>query len=133
MKYLLLTARILFSFIFIMGGVGHFSDATIGYAAAQGVPLAAILVPVSGILCLAGGLSILLGYKTRWGAWLLVLFLLPVTIMMHPFWKTADPNMAQMQQVMFIKNFALMGGALLFAYFGSGPLSLDNRAKKAMG
>jgi putative oxidoreductase len=110
-----------------MAGPGHFTANTIAYAASKGVPLASIAVPLSGIIALAGGLSIALGYRARWGGWLIVLFLVPVTVMMHDFWAMTDPNMAQMQQIMFMKNLSMLGGALLIAHFGSGPLSLDNR------
>ena len=101
----------------------------IGYAAQQGVPLAALLVPASGLLALAGGLSILAGYHARIGAWLLVLFLVPVTLTMHRFWEISEPTMAQMQQAMFFKNLSMLGGALLIAHFGAGPLSFDARTK----
>jgi len=57
-----------------MFGPGHFTKQLIGYAASQGVPLASVAVPLSGVLAFAGGLSILLGYRVRLGAWLLVLF-----------------------------------------------------------
>ncbi len=124
MKYLVLLGRILYSSIFVMASFGHFSPQTIAYSAAQGVPFASIAVPLSGIMSLAGGLSLALGYRARWGAWLLVLFLVPVTAMLHNFWAVADPMMAQMQQGMFMKNLAMLGGALFIAYFGSGPLSL---------
>jgi putative oxidoreductase len=77
---------------------------------------------------LAGGLSILLGYRARLGAWLVVLFLVPVTLMMHKFWTIGDPMMAQMQQIMFLKNVSMLGGALLISQFGAGPISLDSRA-----
>ena len=53
-----------------MAGANHFNKQTIGYAASQGVPLAAIAVPLSGVLAIAGGLSILLGYRAKLGAWL---------------------------------------------------------------
>jgi putative oxidoreductase len=129
MKYVVLLGRILFSFIFIMSGFHHFSPDLVAYAAAAHVPLASIAVPLSGIIALIGGLSIVLGYKAKWGAWLLVLFLVPVTIMMHNFWAAADSMSAQMQMAMFIKNTALLGTALMITYFGSGPLSLDNKSK----
>jgi putative oxidoreductase len=125
MKCTPLIGRILFSLIFLMAGPGHFAKGTIQYAASQGVPLASIAVRLSGVLALVGGLSLLLGFKARWGAGLLLLFLVPVTLMMHAFWAVKDPAMAQMQQVNFTKNLALAGGALLIVYFGSGPLSLD--------
>jgi len=128
MKYETLIGRILFAIIFIMAGIGHFSAQSIGYAAYQGVPMASILVPLSGIIALVGALSIILGYKAKWGAWLIILFLLPVTFTMHKFWGVADPMMYQMQFAMFLKNIALIGGALFIAYFGSGPISIDAKA-----
>jgi putative oxidoreductase len=122
-----LAGRILFSAIFIMSGFLHFSQAEIGYAAQAGVPMARLLVPASGLLALAGGLSILLGYRAKIGGWLLVLFLIPVTLMMHNFWAVKDPMMAQMQMAMFLKNVTIIGGALLISQFGTGALSLDAR------
>jgi putative oxidoreductase len=122
-----LAGRILFSAIFIMSGFLHFSQAEIGYAAQAGVPMARLLVPASGLLALAGGLSILLGYRAKIGGWLLVLFLVPVTLMMHNFWAVKDPMMAQMQMAMFLKNVTIIGGALLISQFGTGELSLDAR------
>jgi putative oxidoreductase len=127
MNYLVLAGRILYALIFIMAGPGHFSANSIAYAASKGVPLASIAVPLSGIMAFAGGLSIALGYRAKWGGWLIVLFLVPVTIMMHNFWAMTDPAMAQLQQVMFMKNLSMLGAALLIAHFGSGPLSLDSR------
>ncbi len=129
MKYLVLLGRILYTAIFLMSGPGHFTEKSIAYAAAQGVPLASLAVPFSGILAILGGLSILLGYKAKYGAWLLVLFLIPVTLMMHRFWGVADPMTAMMQQVNFMKNMSMAGAALLIAQLGSGPLSLDNKIR----
>ncbi|MGD0526268.1 MAG: DoxX family protein [Polyangiaceae bacterium] len=128
-RYAVPLGRALFVAIFIMAGFTHFSAQTIHHAARQGVPLAEVLVPLSGVLALAGGLSVLLGLHARIGAWLLVLFLVPVTLMMHAFWKVTDPTMAAMQQIMFMKNVAMVGGALLIAYFGAGPFSLDARRR----
>jgi putative oxidoreductase len=122
-----LAGRILFSAIFIMSGFLHFSQAEIGYAAQAGVPMARLLVPASGLLALAGGLSILLGYRAKIGGWLLVLFLVPVTLMMHNFWAVKNPMMAQIQMAMFLKNVTIIGGALLISQFGTGALSLDAR------
>jgi putative oxidoreductase len=121
--------RILFALVFILFAPRHFSAQTIAYASAQGVPLASIAVPFSGVLALAGGLSILLGYRAKIGAWLIILFLVGVTPMMHKFWAVADPTMHQMQFVMFMKNLSMLGGALLITQFGSGPWSLDARRK----
>lgn len=124
--------RLLFSLIFIMTAAGHFSGKMIGYAAAAGVPLASIAVPASGVIATLGGLSILLGYRARIGAWLLALFLVPVTVMMHNFWTVKDPMMAQIQMVMFMKNLALLGSAFLISQFGAGPWSLDARRERRL-
>jgi len=120
-----LLGRLLFAAIFLTAGLGHFSKQTIGYAASQGVPLATIAVPLSGVLALAGGLSILLGYRAKIGAWLIILFLVPVTLILHNFWAVKDPMMAQMQQIMFMKNLSMLGAALLITQVGAGPFSLD--------
>jgi putative oxidoreductase len=124
MRYLGLLGRVLYSAIFIVAGPVHFKAETIAYSAAQGVPLAALAVPLSGVIAILGGLSIALGYKARWGAWLIVLFLVPVTVLLHRFWGLTDPQAAMMQQVMFMKNLSMLGAALLMAEVGSGGLSL---------
>jgi len=126
-RYLVPLGRIFFATIFVLAAFGHFTRATIDYAVSQGVPLAHVTVPLAGVLALFGGLSVALGYHTRLGALLLVLFLVPVTLMMHRFWALADPSQAMIQRVMFLKNLAMTGGALLLLHFGGGPFSLDAR------
>jgi putative oxidoreductase len=129
-KAVVALGRLFFAAIFLTAGPNHFREQTIGYAASQGVPLASIAVPVSGLLAIVGGLSILLGYRAKIGAWLIALFLVPVTLMMHRFWAVSDPMMAQIQMVMFMKNVAMLGGALLISQFGAGPWSLDARRSR---
>ncbi|HEX7139838.1 MAG TPA: DoxX family protein [Vicinamibacterales bacterium] len=132
MKYAVLAGRQLFSVIFIIASAGHFSPHTIEAAAAHGVPLADLLVPLSGIIALLGGFSVLLGFQTRTGAWLLVIFLVPVTVMMHNFWSVSDPSALQIE-AMFLKNVTMLGGALLISYFGAGPLSVDALVSQRRG
>jgi putative oxidoreductase len=117
--------RLLFVLIFVMSGPRHFTAPIIGYAASQGVPMASIAVPFSGVLAFVGGLSVLLGYRARIGAWLIALFLIGVTPMMHKFWGITDPMAYQMQFIMFMKNVSMLGGALVISQLGSGPWSLD--------
>lgn len=125
MRAIVPIGRVLFSLIFITSAFTHFTRGTIDAASAHGVPLATVLVPAAGILALIGGVSVLLGYRARFGAFLLLLFLVPVTLVMHRFWGLADPQVAQLQKVMFMKNLSMMGGALMVMYYGSGPASLD--------
>jgi putative oxidoreductase len=126
MRALVPVGRALYALIFIVSVFGHFSSATIEHAAAHGVPLATVLVPAAGLLALVGGVSVLLGYRARFGAFLLVVFLVPVTLVMHRFWGIADPQLAEIQRIMFLKNISLIGGALLLMYNGPGPVSLDS-------
>jgi putative oxidoreductase len=126
---IVLLGRLLFALIFLMAGPRHFLSAAAAFAASQGVPLASIAVPISGVLAIAGGLSILLGYRAKLGAWMIVLFLVCVTPMMHNFWAAKDPMMHQMQIVMFMKNLSMLGGALIISQLGAGPWSLDSHRK----
>jgi putative oxidoreductase len=121
---IVLLGRILFALIFILAAPRHFSHEGIQHAADLGVPIAGLLVPLSGAMALFGGLSVALGYKAKLGAWVLVAFLVPVTFAMHAFWKDADPVTSHTQQAMFAKNLALVGAALLITQFGSGPFSV---------
>jgi uncharacterized membrane protein YphA (DoxX/SURF4 family) len=54
-----------------------------------------------------------------------VIFLVPVTLVMHNFWSVSDPMMRQVETANFMKNVTMLGGALVISYFGAGPLSLD--------
>jgi putative oxidoreductase len=127
-----LLGRLFFVLLFLISAPDYFSQAGIGFAASQGVPLASLAVPLSGLLALAGSLSILLGYRARLGAWLIVLFLVPVTFTMHKFWGVTDPTMAQMQMINFMKNVEIIGGALLISQFGAGPWSFDARRSRRL-
>lgn len=129
-SYAVPLGRVLFALIFLMSAPMHFTAQGVQYAAGAGVPLPQIAVPLSGALALFGGLSVLLGYHARFGALLLVLFLVPVTLMMHAFWAVGDPGEAQVQQIMFMKNVSMLGAALLVLHWGSGPFSLDARRSR---
>ncbi len=125
MKYVVLAGRILYSAIFLISAPGHFTEKMILFAAGKGVPMAHLAVPLAGVISFLGALSVLLGYKAKVGAWLLVIFLVPVTLMIHNFWAISDPVQAQMQYINFMKNISMLGAALMIAHFGSGPLSVD--------
>ena len=131
MKYTALAGRQLFSIIFIIASGQHFTPLGIAAAASHHVPWPHVLVPLAGVMALAGGLSVLLGFHTRTGAWLLVSFLVPVTVMMHNFWAVSDPAASQIERAMFMRNVTMLGGALLISYFGAGPLSLDGLLKSS--
>jgi len=132
MKYIPLFGRILFSMIFVSSGLSHIIK--LGemsqYTEAMGVPLPTVATLVTGLMILAGGLSILLGYKVKIGAILLIVFLIPTSFIANAFWTIQDAMQAQMHLAMFMKNIAMTGGALIFFYFGTGPLSIEKQSEK---
>ena len=127
MKRLNITGRILFALIFLVSGVSHFFPVTIANAAAQGVPMAAISVPFFGFIAIVGAVSIMVGYPGRIGALLIIVFLVPVTIFTHRFWGVSDPAIYQMQLNNFMKNLALLGGAIMLLVRGTEPGAYKGR------
>lgn len=130
MDILILIARFLFSLIFLISGIGHFTQTKMmaEYAKSKKVPVPGFAVFITGIMIILGGLSILLGAYVNIGAILLVIFLIPTTFIMHNFWTVKDPVMKQMDQVQFLKDLALAGASLLIWYLyqmvPNVPLSL---------
>lgn len=124
-RYLFPVGRALFALIFITAVPRHFTTEGIRHAAELGLPAAELLVPLAGVMALLGGVSVAFGYKTRWGAWCLVAFLIPVTLTMHAFWRLHDGYAIHVQQAMFAKNLSMLGAAVLVAQFGAGAFSID--------
>ena len=116
MQYLFLAGRILYGGFFALAGLDHFRYVAMmtPYAAAKGVPAPKLAVLGSGMVIVAAGLSILLGYRPTWGVLLLTIFLIPVSFLMHNFWTATNPQAGQIDQVMFKKNMALLGAAWMF-------------------
>lgn len=131
-EFIVPIGRVLLSLIFVIAGFTHFTGATISYAASAGVPFADILVPISGVMAIVGGISVALGVKARMGAMLLILFLIPVTFMMHNFWAIEDAQAAQQQMTHFLKNIAIFGGLFFVAYYGAGAYSWDRKHDQSL-
>ena len=107
--------RVLFSLLFITGGIGHFAkvEALTGYAKYKKLPAAKLGVLASGVALLLGGLSILLGLWIDLGALLLVLFLLSSAVIFHDYWRESDATAKAGAQSAFWKNVALAGASLI--------------------
>lgn len=132
LEWTYLVGRVLFSMIFLISGFGHFrnADEMAGYADSQGLPAARAGVLVSGLMILAGGLSVLLGVWMEIGVWLLFVFLIAAAFTMHAFWKVEDPARARSQRVQFLKNLSMAGASLIFYWairaHGYGPYTLGS-------
>jgi putative oxidoreductase len=96
----------------------------VGYAAAVHLPVPNVAIALAAAVELAAGLAILAGFKTRIAAWVLFLYVIPVTYYFHNFW-AAQGAAQQMQMVNFLKNAAIMGGLLVLAVNGAGAYSAD--------
>lgn len=121
MPYVALAARICLSLIFIRAGINHLTGFG-GFTetiANLGVPLAPVAAAVSVLLLLAGSTLLLLGFKTKVGAILLIIFLIPTTLVVHN--PLADPA----EWTSFMKNIGLIGGLLMTIVAGPGAISLD--------
>jgi putative oxidoreductase len=119
--------RALLSLIFIAIGVAKlygFSGFS-QYMAAKHLAAVPVLLVLSIAVEVAGGLAVLIGWRARSSAVLLLLYLIPVTAVFHDFWAQQDMA-AQMELVNFLKNVAIMGGLLLIVAFGPGPYSVDS-------
>ena len=82
------------------------------YSAGKNVPLPEVAVTATGALLIAGGASILLGVKPKWGTLAVMTFLSGVSPVMHDFWNQDDPNQKQNEMINFTKNMAMLGAAL---------------------
>ena len=116
-----LVGRILLAAIFLSSAINKirgFEEVT-SMMTGKGIPLASILL-LGAITCLLlGSIALILGIKARWGAVLLIVFLLPTTIIFHP------PTGSEDDLIQFMKNLALIGGLCMVVAYGAGPVSFD--------
>jgi len=122
--------RILLSTIFLMSALGNkipnFS-AVAGSMAKEGVPAPQLMLVGAIAFLIAGSLSIIMGYKARFGAGLLLVFLVLATYFFHDFWNFTGQEQ-QEQMIQFMKNLGLMGAMLMVIANGPGPLSFDSKS-----
>ena len=124
-KIIQVVARVLLAQIFVLAGlnkIGGYAD-TQAYMDAMGVP--GILLPLVIILEVGGGLALIVGWQTRWAAYALAAFTALAAVIFH-----SDFGQ-QVQMILFMKNWAMVGGLLLLGVYGAGAYSLDARKTAA--
>jgi len=123
-----LVGRVLLVLIYLGSGLDKVMhhDMTLGYMKSAGLPSAELLLWLSALVEIGAGLAIVIGWKARWGAALLFLWMIPVTAVFHNPWG-GDPAQAQMQMIHLMKNISIMGGLLLLLAFGPGGWSVDGK------
>ncbi len=125
--------RVMLCTIFLLAAVAnkipHFSDVAEVMAKA-GIPAPQVMLVGAIAFLIAGSLSVILGYRSRIGASLLLVFLILATYYFHAFWSLSDPKAQQEQMVQFMKNLGLMGAMVLIIANGTGSMSLDAYAPR---
>jgi len=119
----LLLGRIFLGVLFAPSGYGKLTSPA-GMTAmltAKGAPAPELLAYAAGAVEMLGGLAIIVGFKTRLAALIMIGFTIVATLLAHPSW--IDPS----QRIQFYKNLAIMGGFLFVFVRGAGPISLDRR------
>jgi putative oxidoreductase len=122
---MLLVGRIFLSAIFLVAGVRKVLGyaATVGYLTKLGFPAAEVFTVIAIVIEIGAGLMLLTGWRARWAAWALIVFVAIATAMAHRFWEFEAAQMAN-QLNHFLKNIAIIGGLLFVVSFGPGRLSV---------
>lgn len=126
----LLAARALMALMFVPAGISKITgfEGTVGYIASVGLPMAAAGAVAAIVVEVLGGLALLVGAGTRLAAMVLAVFTLAASVFFHAFW-AVPADQAFVQQLMFFKNLAIVGGLLGLAAAGAGGWSLDARRR----
>jgi putative oxidoreductase len=126
----MLVGRILLSLVFLNAGYRKLMAvaATTGYFGKLGLPMPEVMVWVAIAIELGGAILLIVGWKTRWAAWLLALFTLVASFAAHRFWEVDAAQYAN-QMNHFMKNIAIVGGFIILATTGPGALSVDGRRR----
>lgn len=124
--FVMFLGRLALCAIFILAGIGKFMDyeGTAKYMESAGMTMIPVFLYAAAVVEILGGLSLLLGFKARIGAIVLLLFLIPTTLIFHSFWHLEGADRS-LQQIMFLKNLAIFGGLLYVAACGAGKFSVD--------
>jgi uncharacterized membrane protein YphA (DoxX/SURF4 family) len=119
MEILVWIGKIVFGGYFVFSGLNHFMSMQNmkGYTASKGLPMPGLMTGLTGLMMIAGGLSVIFNMYLILGGWLLVSFLVLSAVLMHNFWKAEDANAKMMEMIQFQKNLALAAAMLLIMYW----------------
>ena len=129
---LALAGRLLLAMYFLRAGISKLTGfaETVGYISSMGLPLPKAAAALALVVEFVGGVAVIAGYSTRVVAIVLAMFTLVASYFSHNYW--ALPADQQMQQVLFMKNVAVVGGLLTLAAWGAGAWSMDGRGQHSI-
>jgi len=124
----MLIGRVLLALIFLLSGLSKFGglEGTAGYIASKGLPFAQLLALATAVIEVGAAALLIVGWQARWAALALAAFTLLASVLFHNYW-AMPAEQQMMQQLMFMKNLAVIGGLLAVVAAGAGALSLDGR------
>ncbi|TDF35163.1 DoxX family protein [Alteromonadaceae bacterium M269] len=127
----LLVGRLLLGLYFILPGLQKITqfETMSQYMASHNVPFVPVLLVITIVIQIAAGLALIIGYKSRFAAFILAGLTLVISIYMHNFWNLPEGGDVAHETQNFVKNMAIMAGLLIVAARGTGRFSLDNRDK----
>jgi putative oxidoreductase len=122
-----LVGRILIGLIFLVSGVRKVMGfaGTVAYLTKLGFPAPEVMAVIALVIEIGGAILLIVGWRTRWAAWLLVLFVVVAAFAAHRFWEITDAGQFYNQMNHFLKNLSIVGGLLYVATFGPGSASVD--------
>ncbi len=121
-----LVGRVLLAVMFVTAGYGKITgyDGTAGFMASVGLPMVSVLLPLTILVELGGGIALIVGWKARWAALALAAFTLVASLVFHNFW-AMHGDAVMTNTLFFFKNTAVIGGMLMVFAFGPGRYSID--------
>lgn len=123
-----LLGRLLMAALFLPAGLSKLGgfQGTVGYIASVGLPLPTVAAALALVLEIVGGIALILGAGTRMAALALAVFTLVASLFFHAYWSMPAAQQA-VQQLLFFKNIAVVGGLLTLFAWGAGAWSIDAR------
>ncbi len=121
-----LLGRICIGLLFLWAGVAKIQglEGTASYMASKQMPFITFFLPAAIVIQILGALSLIIGYKARWGAAVLIIFIVPASIIFHDFWNLQGVERLT-EQIMFMKDVGILGGLLGILAFGPGKYAVN--------
>lgn len=131
-SFLMLIGRICLGMIFVWAAVDKVTnyDTNAHLIASKGITLIPLFLFGACFVELLGSFSLIFGYRVRFGALILMLYLVPATAIFHDFWMYVDGEERYLQTILFLKNLAIFGGLLYVLANGAGCCSCDRARQK---
>ena len=127
-----LVGRLFLAALFVPAGIAKLTgfSGTVGYISSVGLPFPELGAALALTVEIVGGIALIIGWGTRPAALILALFTLVASVFFHNYWN-APADQQLMQQLLFFKNIAVVGGLLTLAAWGAGAWSVDARRRAA--